>query len=883
MRWFDTLLMRLRMLFHRRRESARLDAELQDHLDRQIAENRAAGMNPAEARQAALRAFGNPALLREQARDSWSWNTLDSLARELRIGTRTLLRTPGFALMAILVMALGIGANVALFTLVRSVLLRPLPFDQPNRLVGIFEAQSDGSYQDNVVAGGSYRVWKDSSNSFSSLGIDEEVEYNLAGAGDQLPEVVHAEHASASLLPLFGLRPALGRFFTADDDRPGANATVVLTWGLWKRRYGGDPAVIGHSILIDAKPYTVVGVLPAWFTWPDPKIQLWTPLYHERSAEMMRLFDVHDFEVIGRLRPGVTIQQASAELNALQREIRREHPNGPVNDAVNLRPLVDAETYDVKTGLYALLGATLCLLLIACLNIANLLVARSAARGKEIAIRTALGGSRLRLLREQIVESTLLSAAGGALGLFLAAGIVRWLVTTRDDMPRAYAVHMDGAVVLFAVAAIAGCGILAGLIPALGARDNQVLTTLQESGRSHSGGRIKARLRQFLLALEVGLTVVLLVGAGLLLRSYQQLRAVHLGCATRNVLTMELSLPKTSYQTGEARIAFFQQLLEGVRALPGVKAAGLTSRVPGEGRNRDDVFTIHEHPPLPQGQVLDALTRFVDPGYFAAMQIPILTGETFPANDRLDRAQDVLVNQALVRRYFFPGENPLGRHVDAPGIFNGKSLRIVGVVGNTRDEIDHDPWPVIYYPLLSGDQRFVTLAVRSERDAASLSTSVQKVIAGLDSTLPVANVLTMDQIVGATTLDARFEATLLLAFAVLSLLLAMVGLFGVLSYMVAQRRTEIGIRIALGAQRPQILGRVLRDGLRPALWGLGLGLVASFGLTRLIASMLFGTQPLDPAVLALVSVVLLSVAVCACLLPAWRASRLDPMQALRME
>jgi putative ABC transport system permease protein len=450
-------------------------------------------------------------------------------------------------------------------------------------------------------------------------------------------------------------------------------------------------------------------------------------------------------------------------------------------------------------------------------------------------------------------------------------------------MPRAYAVNMDGAVALFAVAAIAGCGLLAGLIPALTSRDSQVLTTLQESGHSHSGGRSKARLRQFLLALEVGLTVVLLVGAGLLLRSYQRLRSVNLGCATHNVLTMEMSLPKAGYSTGVGRVAFFQQLLEKVRALPGAEAAALTNRVPGEGRARDDVFTIHEHPPPPQGQVLDALTRFVDPGYFAAMQIPILTGATFPASDRLDQAQDVVVNQALVRQYFFAGENPLGRHVDAPGVFPGKSLRIVGVVGNTRDDIAHDPWPVIYYPLFSGDQRFVTLAVRSRRDPGSLALSVQKVIAGLDSTLPVANVLTMDQILGASTLDARFEATLLLAFAVLSLLLAMVGLFGVLSYIVAQRRTEIGIRIALGAQRPQILSRVLRDGLRPALWGLVLGLAGSLGLTRLIASMLFGTQPLDPAVLALVSGLLLAVAVAACLIPAWRASRLDPMQALRME
>jgi predicted permease len=877
----EKIRMRLQMLLHRGREASRLHAEMEFHLEQQIAENRAAGMSAEEARQAAMRRFGNPPVLREQARESWSWNGLEALRRDLRIGARTLLRTPGFALTAVLVMALGIGANVALFTLVRSVLLRPLPFADQDRLVEVFEARADGSYQDNVVAGGSFGRWLEQSRSFSSLAIKKWVDYDLAGAGDQLPEVVGAQMGSWKLFPLLGVKPALGRFFTSSEDQPGANATVVLTWGLWKRRYGGDPGIVGRNILIDAKAYTVVGILPAWFTWPDAKVQLWTPLYHERSVELMRMFDAHQFDVVGRLRPGVTMEQAGADLNAIQREIRREHPDGPVNDAVNLRPLVDAETYEVKTGLYALLGATLCLLLIACLNIANLLVARSASRSKEAAIRTALGGSRMRLIREQVVESTILAGAGGVLGMLFAEGILRWLISTRDDIPRADAIHMDWVVIVFALTAILGCALLAGLIPALTSRDTQVLTALQESGRSHSGGRGRARLRQVLLALEVGLTVVLLIGAGLLLRSYQRLRSVNLGCATRNVLTMEMNLPKGSYQTDDQRVSFFEQLLERVRAVPGVAGAGLTTEIPGEGRHWDDVYTIHEHPPLPRGQVLDALTRFVDPGYFAAMQIPVLEGQTLDANDRLNKADAVVVNQELVKEDF-PNEDPIGRHIDGDINFPGKSLRIVGVVGNTRDEIAHDPFPVIYYPLFSG-QRAAALMVRTHGPTTMFALAVQKVIAGLDRNLPVAHVLTMEQVVGESTLNARFEATLLLAFAVLSLLLAMVGLFGVLSFMVAQRTAEIGIRIALGAQREQIMRQMLRDGLRPALWGLGLGLAASVGVTRLIASLLFGTQPLDPAVFVLVSGTLLVVAALACLLPAWRASRLDPMHALRTE
>ena len=881
MRLLEKLRMRLQML-QRGREAGRLDAELEFHLEQQIAENRAAGMSPEEARQAALRVFGNPVVLREQARESWSWNWVEALLRDIRVAARTLLRSPGFAITAILVMALGIGANVALFTLVRSVLLRPLPFPDAGRLIEVFEARSDGSYQDNPVAGACFGTWRDHTKTFSSLAITQGISYNLAGVGGQLPEAIAGRLASWNLFPLLGVRPALGRFFTESEDQPGANATVVLTWGLWKRRFGADPAIVGRGVLIDGKVYTVVGVLPAWFTWPDPRIELWTPLYHEKSAAVMHMFDAHSFRVVGRLQPGVNMQQAAGELNAIQRQIRREHPDGPVNDAVNLRPLVDGDTFEIKTGLYALFGATGCLLLIACLNIANLLVARSASRSKETAIRTALGGGRLRLIREQVIESMLLSFAGGLMGLVLASGILHWLISTRDDIPRADSIHMDAVVAIFALAAIVACGLLAGLIPAVTSRDTNVLMTLQESSRSHSGGRGRARLRQALLAVEVGLTVVLLIGAGLLLRSYQQLRAASLGFAQHDVLTMEMNLPKNSYPSADRRLAFFEQLLARVRVLPGVKAAGLTSILPGEGRNRDDVFVIQEHPPLPQGQTLDALTRFVDPGYFEAMQISLLRGRTFDAAERLDRAGVVLVNQELVRQYF-PNEDPIGRHVVTEMIFGATPLRIIGVVGSTRDELAHEPYPVIYYPLFSGDQRGVTLVVRSQRDPSAIAISAQKAIASLDPQLPVSNILTMEQVLGESTLDARFDATLLLAFAALSLLLAMVGLFGVLSFLVAQRTTEIGVRIALGASRERIMRQMLRDGLRPAVYGLLLGLAASAGVARLIQSLLFGTKPFDLTVFVLVSVTLLLVAALACALPAWRASRLDPMRALRTE
>jgi predicted permease len=882
MRWLHRLSMQIRMLFRRGEEGARLNDELQFHLEQQIAENIAAGMNAEEARHAAMRLFGNPTALRDQTRDSWGWNWLDQLWRDLRYGARTLKRTPGFSVIAILVMALGIGANVALLTVVRSVLLKPLPFKDTDRLVRLFEADGRGRFQDNIVAGATFATWKTQARSFDDMAITKRVNYNLSGASSQLPELSDAVATSWNLFSLLGVQPALGRSLMSSDDRPDAGAVVMLSWGLWKRRYGGDPGILGKNILLDAKPYTVIGILPPWFNYPDTRIQLWTALYHEKSPELMAMHTAHNFDVMARLKPGVSIQQATADLNTIQRQIRRQLPDGPVNDAANIRPLLEAQVRNVKKGLYVVFAATGCLLLIACLNIANLLVARSAARRKETAIRCALGGSRARLIREQVIESLMLSAVGGAIGLFFASAMLQWLVAARDDIPRADAIHMDSVVFLFAFGVILVCGLFAGLIPALSASHRQILKTLHESSHSVSGGQGSTRLRQLLLALEVGLTVMLLIGAGLLIKSYRQLRSVDLGCATSRALTMDINLPKVGYDTAAKRVSFFEQLQQRVRQLPGVRGVGLSTVLPGQGHRRDDVFTIAEHPPLPQGQTLDASTLFVDPSFLQAMQIPLLQGRVLQPNERYEAARSVVVNESTVREYF-PGENPIGKHI-VPELGEGKqSYEIVGVVGDTLEDLARPAREAIYYPLYAGSERSAVLVVRTASDPAALALPVQKIIAGLDHDLPVANVLTMDQIIGQSTLDASFDAKLLLAFAVLSLVLAAVGLFGVLSYIVAQRTTEIGVRIALGAQREQVLKLMLIDGLRPAIVGLVLGVAASIGASRLLQSLLFGTRPLDPIVFIAVSIVLLAIAALACALPAWKASRVDPMQALRTE
>jgi putative ABC transport system permease protein len=878
MRWFAQLRMRMQMLFGRGKAAVRLDEELRYHLEEQIAENIAGGMSAEEARYAAMRAFGNPALLREQARATWSWTWLELLLRDVRYGVRTLARTPGFAAVAILVMALGIGANVALFTVVRSVLLKPLPFKDPDRLMMLYENSSE-QFPYNAIAGGVFAEWQKQNRSYSNLSLIGDAELNLSGAGGQLPEKMRGGNCTWNFLDTLGVQPALGRNFTSADDQLSANGTVLITWGLWKRRFGGNPAILNQSIRLNGRPYTVIGILPAWFAYPDASTQLWTPVYHDKPAEVMAKVGFHMFGAIGRLKPGVAAEQGVADLSVITRRVHDQHLDNPlVSKAANSLPLLEDMVGEVKRPLYVLLAATGCVLLIACLNVANLLVARAAARRKELAVRTALGGSRLRLLRERLMESFLLSAAGGAAGLMLAYGAVKWLVHTRQDMSRVESIHIDGFVAAVTAGLIVLCALFAGLISSLSTKNNQLLVSLQDSARGSSAGHARARLRMTLLAAEVGLTVVLLISAGLLLKSYEHLRSSDVGCATRNVLTMQLDVFGARYRQPAQLVNFYSELLARVRALPGVDAAGFVQAVPGQGYWGDDAFAIVEHPPLPKGQAQFAINRWADPGYFAAMGIPILRGHTFDPNRQLDHANQAVISDSFAKQYF-PAEDPLGKHLH----FEDRDYEIAGIVADTRYLLAKDPKPMQYYPLLTGLQNNGALVTRSSRDAEQLALPVQRIVQEMDHDLAVSDVLTMDQLLGKSTQDESFNATLLVAFAALSLLLAGVGLFGVLSYMVAQRTSEIGIRIALGAQREQVLLKVLLDGLRPALFGLALGLVGSVGAARLIRSMLFGTQPLDPMVFAGVSAMLLLVAALACLVPAWRASRLDPMHALRTE
>lgn len=890
MRWLEQLRMRLQMLLHRSREAKRLDAELQYHLEQQIAENTASGMSPEEARHAALRLFGNPAVLREQARETWRWNWLDQILRDVRLGIRTLTRTPGFACVVILIIAIGVGANVALFTIVRSVLLKPLPLPDPDRLVRIFESDSHYRSHDITVAGGDFAEWQQQSKSFTQMAIYYNPDEYTMSAGGELPERIHGQVASWNIFKTLGVTPARGRLFVPDDDRIGAEGAVVISWGFWKRRFGGDPAVIGKKLLLDARPYAIIGILPQWFTWPDAKIQAWTTVYHElppNFVQVMQSHDSHNFEVIARLKPGVTIDTAAAEIGVIQAQIRKRFPEGPVFDAANVHSALTVQTHEFSTGLYTLLAATGCVLFIACLNVANLLVARAAVCKREFAIRTALGGSRLRLLREQLTEILLLSCVGGLLGVLFAYGAIQWTIHVRTDLPRSEAIHLDGMVLAFTAGITVLFGLIAGVIQSLSMHDKHVSCVLQESSRAASSGNPRVRLRRLLLMLQVSFTVVLLISAGLLLKSYRQLRSVDVGCNTRGVLTMSINLPLAEYKTPVQTVSFLNDLEERLHRLHGVGAVAVGTMMPGEGHGSDDAFGVPELPPLPKGQFMDASVRWVDPAFFSALQIPVLRGRVFAENERLERHHYAIVNQAFVRQ-FFPNADPIGKHIlddnnDAPNI-HGQPNEIIGVVGDTRETVY---WtaanPTIYYPLYGGLQNSLMLAVRTNGNPDDIALPVQKVVAQINPNLSVGDVLPMDQAIGKYTLDASFDATLVTAFAVLSLVLAAIGLYGVLSYLVTQRTTEVGIRIALGAQRDQVLALMLGDGLRPALLGLVVGLITSAGVMRWIRSMLYGTEPLDIGVFLGMSFVLLFVAWLACLIPAWRASRLDPMAALRTE
>jgi putative ABC transport system permease protein len=870
-----------------RNRNADLERELRADLELEEEEQRERGVSSEEARYAARRALGNTTLIREQVHAIWSWSMVENLLRDARIGVRALFRSPGFSIIAVVVMALCIGATTCLFTVVRSVLLKPLPFRDPDRLVMLYEHFRDPSmnaeqFNYNSVAPGDYYDWRAKTNGFEDMAAWRYWQFNLTGERDDLPEMVNAGRGTSNLFPLLGVQPVVGRWFNESEDRTDGSV-VMLTWSIFKRRFGGDASIVGRQIHLDGKPFTVIGVLPAWFAYPDAKVQLWVPFRVGLPAESLQYHDHHYCRVVARLRPNVSLSSALGQVGAVQYQEHLQYLHEPVAEGVAPRTISDDLAKNVKKPLMVLLCAVGCVLLIGCLNVANLMVARSAARQKDIAVRQAMGAGRVTLIREQQVESLLLSVAGGAMGVLFSVAATQWLVRAWRDLPSVQSIHPDGVVIGFACVVVFAVALLAGMVSALASIDKGALAALQASSRSAAGSRSRTTLRKALLATEIATTVVLLIAAGLLLKSFWRLRGTEIGCATDNVLTMVYSLPAKKYDSPAKVNAFNETLLERVRSMPGVRSAALGSIPPGGGFGGDDTFTILEHSPIPAGQALpSALYRRADPGYFSALQIPLVSGRFFTSADRAGRPKTIIISRMLAQQYF-PGENPVGKHLHV-GAESDEDFQVIGVVADTVYQVGKPLTPTFYFPVLSGgSDEALTLVVRTSSEPLAFSVPVQKLIADLDPELPVSDVMTLQQLAAQFLDNASLSAGMVLAFAVLSLVLAFVGLYGVLSYLATQRTSEIGIRIALGARREQVFGLMLADGVRPAVIGLCLGLAASVATVRVIGSMLYRTEALDPAVFAGVAGLLLIVAIGACLVPAVRAARLDPMQALRNE
>lgn len=684
MRWLHRLQAQLSTL-RRSQAGSELDRELQFHLDQQIAEFTASGMSPEESRRAALRSFGPLSAVREETRSTWSWLSVEGVLRDFGFGLRSLSRSLGFTLTAILVTALGLGGNIAIFAVVRSVLLKPLPFPDSSRLIVLYQGWQQKNDVNLPIDAGSFWEWQRAVSGSAELAlVDPFAEYDLSLHGGESPEKISAGRASWNLFHLLGVQAALGRTFQQSDDSSSAQGTVILSDSVWRRRCNADPSVIGTQIWLNGRAYAVIGVLPPWFQFENSRAgertQIWLPVQHESGAPLMQTYEEHDFIGLARLAPGVTAASVSKQLAAVQRQIKAEHPVPAVRDSVRGHSLLDDAVSGYRAPLLTIFGAAGCVLLIACFNVGSLMVARTAARRKELAIRTALGASRLRLLRERLVESFLLAMGGGLLGLTFARAAISWLVHTRQDMNRVDGIHIDPTVIGFAAGGVAVCAFFSALIGTWGSSVS-LLGSLQESARGNSAGQVRTGLRRSLLAVEVALTVILLVGAGLLLKSYLRMRSTDLGISADNALTMQFNLPRVRYGKPAEKAAFMEEVLAAVRGAPGVKSAGLITTAPGQGRGGDFLLSIPEHGAGANAAPLDAMIRGADPGYFAAAGIPILRGRTFDLRERLEHADVAILSQKAARE-LFPNEDPLGKHVRID--YTGQVYQIAGVVGDTR-------------------------------------------------------------------------------------------------------------------------------------------------------------------------------------------------------
>ncbi|HSF42212.1 MAG TPA: ABC transporter permease [Thermoanaerobaculia bacterium] len=808
---------------------------------------------------------------------------MGDLLRDLRHALRVLLQTPGFSLAAILTLALGIGAATAIFSMVDAVLLRPLPFAGQDRLVTVWGEVRERNQAHVEVSLQDYEGWKEGNRVFSDLGLLAATDSDLALTGGDQPLHVRGRLVSANLFDVLGVRPALGRSFRPEEDRPDSQDVAVVSHGFWQRHFGGDPGVLGKSVSLDGEPHLVIGVMPAGFRFPRD-VDLWIPAGPLGGAPELKTIRV--FEAIGRLKPGISIEQAQTDMTALSVRLEEVHPQTNQGYRAALYPLVDEILGDTGPALLLLLAAVALVLLIACANVAGLLLARAASRQKETAVRIALGAGRPRLIRQLLTESVLLAVLAAAVGLLLAwLGLRIVTAVGPADIPRLDEVGIDGRVLAFTLLVSLVTAVLFGLAPALQAARPDLTSSLKEGGKS-SASRGSRRLRSLLVVAEVALALVLLVGAGLVIRSFLHLQRTDLGFEPESLLTMRITLYGDKRPEPHQWAAFYRDVAQRAEALPGVERASVVLLRPLSGPiGWDYDFMIDGQTPDEQKTNPTSNHERVSPGYFRTMGIPLVAGRDFTWSDGAEAPKVAIVNQSMARR-FWPGQDPLGKRLrfGRPGR-EGPWMTVVGIAGDVRYRELQSVKPDIYVPFLQDPHWAMDLVVRTASDPLSAASAVTAAVQEVDRDQPVSGITTMERALSDTVARPRLRSFILGMFAALALLLAAVGLYGIIAQSVAQRRQEIGIRIALGAGRPEVLRLVLRQGLGLTLAGLAAGLVlaVAVGATGWLATLLYGVEPMDFVTFAAVPLVLLAVAVAASLLPALRATRVDPLTVLRAE
>jgi putative ABC transport system permease protein len=809
---------------------------------------------------------------------------------DLRYGFRALRRSPGFALGAIAVLALGIGANTAIFSIVNAALLRPLPYEEPSRLVQLWHIPPAKSFPGLTwfsVSPANYLDWQRQSSSFEAMAA-----YggrNFTFGGRERPEAIVGAAVAPEFFSVLRVRPLLGRTFTSDENRPGGNKVILLSYNFWRDHFGSDVNIVGRDVTINSQRYSVVGVMPERFRFPG-WAQVWAPLAWSNQNQAVR--GNHNYGVVARLKPGVAIDQAKSELGAISTRLEQQYPEDDKGWGATAVPLREQLVGDIRPALLMLFGAVAFVLLIACANVANLVLAKTLARRKEIAIRTALGAGRVAIVRHILAETVLLSIAGGALGVLLAsAGIGLMVKLLADRLPSFVDVTLDTQVLVFTLVVSILTGVLAGLIPSLRFTRTDVNEALKQGSRGSSDGG-GGKTRNVLVVSEVALSLVLLIGAGLMVRTLWELRSVKPGFDSANVLTMDVVVAADRFSSPSGQINFFQEVLQRVRALPGVDSAGVIDSLPlSEGGGSHQPFSIEGHPVVPMSEQPEVDVRLTSPGYLKAMHVPVIRGRDLSDADSAGRPGAALISDALARR-FWPNEDPLGKHITLT-FFPEVVREVVGIVGNVKiDSLDETrPVDTIYVPMaqltVSPGETWrsfpLTMAVRTYSDPHNASSAVASAVHEVGPDIPVMKVLSMGDVIAQSVSPQRFNLLLLASFAGIALLLAAVGIYGVLSYTVRRRVREIGIRMALGASNSDVLKMVVSDGMKPILIGVAIGLAAALALSRLIASLIFGVRPNDPLTFSVVTLTLISVGILANILPAYRATRIEPVHTLREE